>query len=93
MIFRLEGSDGSQLRLEALVAVGYLALVCCLADLLVDVFERPWLNFIGLGAVIVLLIRERAEVADHIRLTWPEVQRSAVQRFRPDEHAGFRRCQ
>ena len=73
LLFRLEGSDGSEMGLESMVAVGYLALVFALSDILVSVFDRKWLSVIGVAIVVLMSIRESIEVRNQIRLTWQYV--------------------
>ena len=73
MFFGLEGSDGSEMGLESMISLGYLALVFALADILVQVFDRRWLNVIGVLVVVFMLIREFMEVQDQARLYWPRV--------------------
>ncbi len=73
MFFRLQGSDGSELGLESMVSLGYLALLFALTDIIVQVFDRRWLNLIGVLVVVLMLIREFMEVRDQIRLYWPRV--------------------
>lgn len=73
MFFRLEGSDGSEMGLESMASLGYLALVFALADILVQVFDRRWLNVIGVLIVVFMLVREFREVRDQTRLYWPRV--------------------
>lgn len=77
MFFRLEGSDGSEMGLESMISIGYLALVFALADILVQVFDRRWLNVIGVLVVVFMLIRELMEVRDQARLYWPKVHEQA----------------
>jgi hypothetical protein len=73
LLFRLEGSDGSEMGLSSMVSVGYLALVFALSDILVSVFGRPWLSVVGVVIVVVMSLKEAIEVLYEIRLTWPSV--------------------
>lgn len=74
LVFRVEGSDGSLLGLESIVTVGYVALIFALASLLVEVFDRPWLSAVGIGIVVLMVVREAMEVIAQARLTWPYIQ-------------------
>jgi hypothetical protein len=75
MFFRLEGSDGSEMGLESMISLSYLALVFALADILNQVFGRRWLNVIGVLVVVFMLVRELMEVRDQARLYWPRAQK------------------